>query len=383
MMLTQSLEQLPYQVDHLEKILINSVKAKRWAYIVHDDKEEFKHVHAVLEFENARSIKAVAKLLHIEPQYIEKWKGSVKNAYSYLLHRTAEARAENKKSYEPSEVSANFDFVQTMQEIELEITSAKNKQGKKRINELLDLFDLEVISRIDLEEELSGSEFASVVRKMDSIERKINNRKFRQFKDKMTAENKKIETIWIFGEAGAGKTRLAKDIANSNDGNYYFSGSNNDPFQGYLGQPRCILDELRPNTFTYNELLKLLDPFGFETVASSRYFDKPLTIEQFIVTTPFDPLSFYQRIRGLDRSIDKPQQLFRRLSLVVEVTNEFIIPQYYDAASKNFVAFDQSRENNPYAEKNALLTQRSSSEYFEKLTEMINNEHDSKTDKQS
>ncbi|MGX7059712.1 Rep family protein [Vagococcus humatus] len=173
MMINQSLEHFNLDVIELTEVLEKIVKAKRYAFIIHDDNEEFKHIHIILEFENARHITSIAKLLDIEPQYIEVWKGSIKNAYSYLLHRTDEARKENKKQYSPKNVVANFDFEMSINEIETILSNNKDLKNKRKneVNKLIELFDLKIIDKQALLENLSGIEYAHNEKTIISIEK--------------------------------------------------------------------------------------------------------------------------------------------------------------------------------------------------------------------
>ncbi|MGX7059713.1 hypothetical protein [Vagococcus humatus] len=118
------------------------------------------------------------------------------------------------------------------------------------------------------------------------------------------------------------------------------SGSNNDPFQHYEGQSVIILDELRPNIIAYNELLKILDPHTFDVVVSSRYFNKPLTATTIIITTPYPPYLFFEKIKGLDKEIDKAFQLYRRLEKIIEVRKDILIEYEYDSSLDKFKQID-------------------------------------------
>ncbi|WP_366517208.1 hypothetical protein [uncultured Lactobacillus sp.] len=87
----------------------------------------------------------------------------------------------------------------------------------------------------------------------------------------------KMTTLWLYGKAGVGKTRLAEHMLKGKD--YITLGSSRDHFQEYRGQRFVILNDLRPNDFEYSDLLRLLDPYQHDKAVPSRYHDKRLNLE--------------------------------------------------------------------------------------------------------
>ena len=77
------------------------------------------------------------------------------------------------------------------------------------------------------------------------------------------------QVIYMYGGPGLGKTRLAKSYAEKEKEPYYITGSSRDPFQSYRNQEIVIIDELRPDTFNYSDLLKILDPYNFDVLLPS------------------------------------------------------------------------------------------------------------------
>ena len=87
------------------------------------------------------------------------------------------------------------------------------------------------------------------------------------------------------------------------------------------------MDELRPKTIPYHDLLRILDPFNLTdpTIAPSRYSDKAIACDLIIIPTPYNPLSFYQKEFDKESDfsrVDSFNQLLRRLTLVVHMNDD-------------------------------------------------------------
>ena len=121
-------------------------------------------------------------------------------------------------------------------------------------------------------------------------------------------EKKKVKVIFVEGAAGSGKSTFAQSLAINNKKTYCVSSSSNDVLQDYTCEDYLILDDLRDTTFTFEDLLKLLDNFVISTV-KSRYKNK-LFLGDYIVITSAKPLKEWY----LDTPEDR-KQLFRRISM--------------------------------------------------------------------
>ena len=99
-----------------------------------------------------------------------------------------------------------------------------------------------------------------------------------------------------------------------------------------------ILDELRPKSIGYADLLRITDPHALEheVMAPACYFDKALAAGLIIVTGPYGPLHFYSEqvgdmrtLRSYD-TVDGFGQFERRLGLVVEMRQQEICESRFD-----------------------------------------------------
>lgn len=312
-MYTQDLDHLPFKAEDLESNL-KKLGLKSWAYILHNkDKDKNQkpvrpHYHAILQYKDAKTISAVAKMIGDKQQYIEAWKGSVNNAYSYLIHRTAAAK--EKYQYDPKEVVASFDYVAKIKEITEEVTQ-KERNSSKFIQARLQEYADRVIDYDQLTQEIGTLAVAKQQQVIDRITQLHDQEDHKNWVEWAKKTNLKVKVLWLYGEAGVGKTRMAEMILRKE--NFITLGSSRDYFQEYHGEHFIILNDLRPGDFDYSDLLRLLDPYQYEKAAPSRYHDKQLSAQEIIITTPYDPVTFYENMKIADPFIDTADQLLRRI----------------------------------------------------------------------
>ena len=353
MMIVQQVKYLAPPIDTLDKLLekVGEIGAERYAGILHDkDVDEENHIHLFAHFANAREIKAVAKALNILPQYIAICDKGISNGFAYLTHRTKSA--EQDYQYSAAEVTANFDYVSWLEKYEANHKKKKTSTSQRNeIEHLLDCLYVGILTREEVEKKLSGSEYAKNHKKIEDVwAKRLQNLAEERMKQRK-AEGQQVEVIWIYGEAGTGKTRLAKEQAIKRDPSYFITGSSRDPFQRYSGEDVIIYDEARPSDIRFSDLLKLLDPYGEDVSAPSRYYDKAICAAVYFITSPYSPLEFYKEIMGEDWETQKDgfDQLLRRLSLVLHVTKENIEAVEFCLATKNFQPIAGANRPNPYS----------------------------------
>lgn len=338
-------------LNSIFKTMVERLEPLKIAAIIHDkDKNESgelvdKHVHVVLQFKNQRSLKSLAKLLD-EPQVtaFRHWRGNVNNAYSYLIHKTNDAI--DKYQYDVEEVKANFDYPKLIETITLHTVRKLKMKDSEIIKDLLDKLGNGEISKEEAINSLTGSQYAKAKKQINDVHQRLQEQKAKKWLEQRKNNNEPITVIWIYGESGTGKTAIAKKYADELNREYFISGSSRDTFQFYDGEHIVILDELRPFTFRYDDLLKILDPFGENPKAPSRYYDKSLMIDTLIITSPYSPKQFYDEIFGDKKTIDSFEQLKRRITFVQFVTKDFYEMQVFDEIKCAYIPVNGTRSKN-------------------------------------
>lgn len=355
MMLTQQLDHLGMSVDDLGQ-RIAGLGAQQWAYIVHDkDVSEdgsaaSDHVHAALYFKNARSVSSVARKCGVDPQYVEKWDAgqqSRANAFSYLTHRTTNARS--KYQYDPAAVCASFDYPSWLEDQTVKAENKRERFGaRSKASFVLDaVFDGEMTAD-EAAENLSGHEYARISRQLRDLSAYRQGKAVEGWRREHAGDT--LNVIWIYGASGVGKTRMAKEIA-SGRGPYFLSGSTRDPWAGYTpDRHTAILDELRPGVMSYADLLRVTDPYSIRdgVSAPARYRDVPIACDLIIVTTPFNPFSFWRNCAESGGGIDGFGQLERRITLTLQLTKTGFWAEEFDYDVRLYKPVQSTVKPNPY-----------------------------------
>ena len=341
-------------IQAIIKELTDVLKPIRFAGILHDKDigsdgiAVAPHIHLILQFESARSLNNLAKLTSQPIQCFEQWRGSINNAYSYLVHHTSSDQ--DKYQYSPKEVIANFDYLLLLDTIERNVTKRYEINDTMIIDNLLDLLYTGNITKSEIEQRLTGSQYAKARQKIETVYLKRLETQAELWRQEMIDKNEIVTIIWLFGKAGTGKTRLARQYAEQYDLNYFITGSIRDPFQQYNLEHVIILDELRPHQFDYSDLLKMFDPYNVKAMASSRYFDKPLLANVYIITSPYSPYNFFLELTKKKQTshIDSWGQLMRRLTLVIEISKEYLQFYKYSPLDQMFYIDHGNKLPNPF-----------------------------------
>lgn len=321
--IVQQIKYLPGYPDHWQETLEANLEAdpniKSWAYINHDKdvnedgtpKEP--HVHIVVELAESRQFSTVGGYVGVPAQYVcairqkvkvgKRMMSDIGGALAYLTHRNAPDRYQ----YDDADVVAKPGYDWQAIRAKSEMSMAERKTFAR----VLDGIEKGTIRRYNLFEKVSMQMYLD--HKID-FDRAFE---FREMQLKSDA-NRQIDVIYITGDAGSGKTTLAKHLCEKRGLSYCVSGSSRDPVQDYNGQDCLILDDLRPQTFDLSDLLKMLDNNTASSV-NSRYHDRWLEVRCIIITTVLSVDDFYRTMLVTSEPI---AQLKRRCKTMIQLTRQ-------------------------------------------------------------
>ena len=248
----------------------------------------------------------------------------------YLIHKNDK----KKTPHEVSEIVTNIDPETLKFYLESEYEDPKKKEDNT-LNELLQMIldglgHKQYLLMLDNEREKYlpiHKKYASKINEFFKIQKTL-------FAEK--AKKRDIQTVFIEGSAGSGKTAYAISLAESQGLTYYVSGSSNDVMEGYDNEEVLIIDDGRSSIFKFSDFLKIIDPHT-STAIKSRYNNKTF-VGSMIIITSYVPLEEWYRKCTDDEEMDKNyngssarQQLDRRINTVIKVDKSEIKVYYHDS----------------------------------------------------
>lgn len=310
----------------IDKLNDNNISIKE-AYGIKHDKDEItiwnqekmknvtekkaEHVHFLFKFDKGASISKIALAVGVEPQYLEKLKSGrygYDNCLAYLVH----AKDETKFQYSPEKVVTLLgeDYV-SIYNRSME-TWMKGRATKKARETSLSVDWL-------IEKILSGEITKSNIMLTDEYyaiygqhKRKINEaidtageRKSYKTISELEAGQFKKTIIFINAESGVGKTAISKKLIGilqtvalkfNQNWDFCVTASTN-AFDEYNGQDILFLDDIKGDSLTVSDWLKLLDPYMISPI-SARYHNKMGSAKVIIITNTKEPMHFFEQAKG-------------------------------------------------------------------------------------
>lgn len=284
-------------------------------YHLGDPKKD--HVHVFLRFKSPTTLPKIAKTFGVPKQYVTLWRGPNVwgNAISYLTHRTL--GAVGKYQYDPSDVHANFDYVQKLADVTQQVAVANSRlsktEAKNKLEHLEDLYKTGQVSFAEFKRQVASDPMilglaAKKKRELDAMHELVDDQEIGKFFDTFKQSQR---VIWLYGDTGCGKSLTAKYIAKHFakkrfpdepplDNSYQVLGSSRGPFEQYLASVHCIvLDDFRPSAaYTIDDLFRNLDPHhDGPTSLPGRFHDRKLAAGIIIITSSYDPAEFSYRFQ--------------------------------------------------------------------------------------
>lgn len=316
-----------YTEEYIKEYL-KRFKCIEFCYILHENdvnelgEIEQPHYHICMRYvtESSFSFKALKNAFPFGMIQVGRyWNCMVQ----YLIHKNDK----KKTPHDASEIVSNIDPATLKFYLESEYESPQKKEDNT-LTELLQMI-LDGLSRKEylLMLDSDREKYLSIHKKYAS---KINE--FFKIQKTLYAEKAKkrdIQTVFIEGSAGSGKTAYAISLAESQGFTYYVSGSSNDIMEGYDNEDVLIIDDGRSSTFKFSDFLKIIDPH-VSTAIQSRYNNKTF-VGKMIIITSYVPLYEWYRKHTFGDGIDKDfngssarEQLNRRIQTVIKVDKEEI-----------------------------------------------------------
>lgn len=297
------------------------------------------HYHTVIKFDDRVDFDAVVEAIGDAPQNIEKAKKgryAEENMLAYLVH----AKDSSKHLYSPDEV-ATVGAIGTVKEgtgadgsyqrywaenktkwdaQRAKRTVEQSRMGVERLRELV--LDFKVSRRqMFMKDEL----FEVYKSAPDLIDRAFNTRiekAFYETEAKYSRGEMVLTTIYIHGPSGSGKTRLAKTLTQKLEANgeQVYTAASSNPLDDYTGESTVLIDDVKLNTMTPDEWLKLLDPILFAPL-SGRYRNKKRAMRTIIITGILPPDEFFARLvtHTKNYNMEPLEQFIRRLQYVCKI----------------------------------------------------------------
>lgn len=288
------------------------------------------HFHLLIHFSKAVTIQPVSVMTGIIRSELEKGKTRGRYAFSSAMAYLIHALEPKKHQYDPEDV-LNGEFNDTVSNENglymdyykghrEEWESRRVTVQKQRRNLDFDrIYEDVMLGKYSREDLIGGPDdlyklYVEHKDKLDQARSAYLDRRFIQYNRGVDNGTIKIQTLFIFGKAGHGKTRLAKAVsaglAGLSHGEWrIFQTGSEHPFDEYDGEEIILLDDIRANALNASDWLHLIDPHN-NGVTSARYHDAKPMPRLLIITTTTPAHEFFAYTRGL--GADEPLDQFLR-----------------------------------------------------------------------
>lgn len=263
----------------------------------------FDHWHCGIHTSSNNEYATIAKWFGLETNSVNKILGKFDSTYAlYLIHYNATYEDGTPKPAIPKEdVHTNF-------QLDYDKLIGKIETGNASADILAKIASGE-LKRYQFSRELSD---AFRIKYYTQINHALEIAHERRMQGERTMAK---DVIWIYGNAGLGKTELAKYLAKTKFGelDYFMSDSGDNPFDNYADQPCVVLDDVGTDNLNSKVVLKLFDPYN-KCFTKARYFNRAIDADMIIVTSSMDPRTFWESCRNTYNANGSWEQLLRRLT---------------------------------------------------------------------
>lgn len=289
------------------------------------------------------TVSSIAEALGIEQNFVEKPKRG-RMAYDNMLAYLVHAKDSNKAQYKVADVYSTGmskdgePLFRPYAEIYAERKEAweKGRAVKKMASAREDIDHLEELiltGKVTKSQVVLTDEYYDVysrnARRCEDAFRVYGERRAYKTLQALQDGEFKLTVIYIMGEPGAGKTRVAKEFVRRLI--EWSAGAMPEPFRccqtaatnpmdEYNGEEILFMDDIRGSALSASDWLKLLDPYN-ASPSSARYKNKQPACRAVVITSTKEPVEFFyycKQLGGGDRS-EALDQFMRRIQCLTKV----------------------------------------------------------------
>ena len=300
------------------------------------------HIHALLKFSKGATLTDLAVKIGLEEQYLEKAKSGrygYDNLLAYLIH----AKDKDKYQYSPDEVFTLIgkNYLEVYHERKESWLKGKAKKEVQKsfedIDFLIDNILNENITKNDilLDKKYHTPYIVHKTRINDAF-KTVGEIKGARTKDELENGEFKKTILFIYGNSGLGKSRFAKELAKdiiqmaklNNKKWQSITTAGTNMFDEVNGEEILLLDDVRGDSLTASDWLKVLDPYNISPV-SARYQNKIGAAKVIIITSSKHPLAFFYYTKG--NAYEDLSQYVRRIEHLATLKGTSEKPIFYES----------------------------------------------------
>ena len=300
------------------------------------------HIHALLKFSKGATLTDLAEKIGLAEQYLEKAKSGrygYDNLLAYLIH----AKDKDKYQYSPDEVFTLIgkNYLEVYHERKESWLKGKAKKEVQKsfedIDFLIDNILNENITKNDilLDKKYHTPYIIHKTRINDAF-KTVGEIKGARTKDELENGEFKKTILFIYGNSGLGKSRFAKELAKdiiqmaklNNKKWQSITTAGTNMFDEVNGEEILLLDDVRGDSLTASDWLKVLDPYNISPI-SARYQNKIDAAKVIIITSSKHPLAFFYYTKG--NAYEDLSQYVRRIEHLATLKGTSEKPIFYES----------------------------------------------------
>lgn len=233
--------------DEYQSIIKNDMKSIKYACMADEIGLESKiyHSHIFIQFSQTQRFSYIKK--HFPNAHIDLARGNPQECKDYIFKEGKWLNSDKEET--------------NIKESHWELGNIESNQGKRS--------DIEQIRDLILEGK-SSYEIKMLIPSALKYESYMESFRQQCLYEKYSKELREVEVIFLFGNAGTGKTSTIYESNNMDD--VYFTSPGTHPFDLYKGQSVIVFDDFRDTDIPLNQMLRYLD--RYPCTLAARFADK-------------------------------------------------------------------------------------------------------------